>query len=182
VRRVQLFVATSVDGYVSGPDGDTSWRHAGAELVAPAWPRVDTILMGWRTYEAMCATAWPHGDRRIVVFSRAGDPSIATPHTVATARAPAEVVAGLRARDGGSIALVAGGGLTAACFAAELVDDVFVAVHPVLLGGGARWLAGAGAPTPLTMLSERRQPTGVVQLAYRVERGGATRDSGARPA
>ena len=109
------------------------------------------------------------------MFSRAGDTSIATPHTVATARAPADVVAELRAREGGSIALVAGGALTAACFAADLVDDVFVAVHPVLLGGGARWLAHAGASIALSMVSERRQPSGVVQLAYRVERGGATR-------
>jgi len=110
------------------------------------------------------------------VFGRAGEPSIATPHTAATTRAPADVVAELRTRDGGSIALVAGGALAAACFAAGLVDDVFVAMHPVLLGGGTRWLADTGASIPLSMVSERRQPSGVVHLAYRVERGGATRD------
>jgi len=175
VRRLQLFVATSVDGYVSGASGDTTWRHPGAELVAPAWPRVDTILIGRRTYAAACASGWPHGDRRTVVFSRAGEASIATPHTAATTRAPADVVSELRAREGGSIALVAGGTLAAACFAAHLVDDVFVAMHPVLLGGGTRWLADTDASIALSMVSERRQPSGVVQLAYRVERGGATR-------
>ena len=182
MRRLQLFVAVSVDGYASARGGDTSWRHPGAEFVAPAWPRVDTILMGRRTYAAACASGWPHGDRRIVVFSRSGEPPIATPDTVATARAPADVVADLRARDGGSIALVAGGTLTAACFAAQLIDDVFVAMHPVLLGGGARWLEGAGASVGLAMTSERRQPSGVVQLAYRVERGAAILGSAARPA
>jgi dihydrofolate reductase len=182
VRRLQLFVATSVDGYVTGPDGDTSWRHPGAELVAPAWPRVDTILMGWRTYETACASGWPHEGRRMVVFSRTRAPSIATSHTVATARPPSEVIADLRSRAGGSLALVAGGALAAACFAAGLVDEVFVAIHPVLLGGGTPWLAGAQPATALTTLSERRQPSGIVQLAYRVERGSATRGSAARPA
>ena len=182
MRRLQLFVATSVDGYVEGPDGDTSWRPPDAALVAPAWPRVDTILLGWRTYGAACASRWPHGGRRMVVFSRTTQPSITTSNTVATARQPAEIVADLRLRAGGSLALVAGGALAAACFAADLVDDVFVALHPVLLGGGTPWLAGVRSATMLTTLSERRHPSGVVQLAYRVERGGATRDSVVRPA
>ena len=179
MRRLQLFVATSLDGYVAGHGGDLSWRLGGEELFATAWSCVDTILMGRRTYEAACRSGWPHAGRRIVVFGRDVAPSIATAQTVATSRPVVDVVTELRARDGGALALVAGGQLASACFAARLVDDVFVVVHPVLLGAGTRWMEDGRAQTKLAVLAERRHPTGVVQLACRVERSGAASDASA---
>jgi dihydrofolate reductase len=177
VRRLQLFVATSVDGFVAGRGGDVSWRVAGEELFATPWSHVDTVLMGWRSYAAACSAGWSPGARRIVVFGGASVPPIATAQTVATARPVAEVVRELRARSGGSLALVCGGALASACFAAQLVDDVFVVVHPVLLGAGTRWMDDGVAATPLATVAERRHPSGVVQITYRVERSAVAPDA-----
>ena len=171
-RRLALFIATSLDGYIAGPGGDLSWLFHDADYgYTPFYARVDTVLMGRRTYEtALSFDPWPYAGRKAVVFSRGGERAVSSPDTVATARSPADVVAELRAREGGTLWLVGGGELAKACFDAALVDDVIVSIHPLLLGGGTPLVAPGTRPTPLTLVGERRFPSGLMQLVYRVTR------------
>jgi dihydrofolate reductase len=172
VRRLQLFIAASLDGYIAGPDGDLSWLFPDADYgYTPFYERVDTVLMGRRTYEtALSFARWPYAGRRAIVFTRRGDRVVASPDTIATSRPPAQVVEQLRAREGKSLWLVGGGELVRACLDAELVDDVIVAIHPLILGSGTPLVAACTRRTELALAAERRHPSGVVQLAYRVER------------
>jgi dihydrofolate reductase len=183
LRRVELFVSTSLDGYIAGPGGDLSWRFDDADYgCAPFRARVDTLLMGRRTYEATLSRGpWPYGGRRTIVFTHRGDRAVASPDTVATSRAPAEVVAELRVREGKSLGLVGGGALAGAFFDAGLVDDLVVSIHPVILGAGTPLVAPRTRRTDFSLVRERRYPSGLVQLAYRVERA-IIPGSGARPA
>ena len=178
-RRLALFIATSLDGYIAGPGGDLAWRFRDADYGHTAFDaRVDTVLMGRRTYETASALpTWPYAGRKAVVFSRRGDLAIASPDTVATARAPADVVAGLRAREGGHLWLVGGGLLAQAFLDAALVDELIVSIHPLLLGAGTPLVPPGTRRTALTLVAERRFPSGLMQLAYRVERAASlTRD------
>jgi dihydrofolate reductase len=172
VRRVQLFVSTSLDGYVAGPAGDLSWRFHDTDYgYAAFYERVDIVLMGRRMYEAaMSLPEWPYAGRRAVVFTRRGDALIASPDTVATSRPPAEVIAELRGREGKSLWLVGGGELAGAFFDAGLIDDVIVSMHPVILGGGTPLVTAGTRRSDLTLVHERRYPSGLVQLVYRVIR------------
>lgn len=190
MRRVQLFVAVSLDGCIAGADGDLSWLFHDADYgYTPFYDRVDTVLMGRRTYEtALSLPAWPYAGRRTVVFTRRGEFAIASPDTVATSRPPADVLAELRVREGGALWLVGGGELARAFFDAELIDDLIMSIHPVILGGGVPLIPRGTRRTELALAAERRYPSGLVQLVYRVERASAdpgtpiTRDSGAPPA
>ena len=183
-RRVRLFVATSLDGYIAGPGDDLGWLFRDGDYgYAAFYAGIDTVLVGRRTYDvAKGFPAWPYAGRNVVVFTRGGDAGIATPGTVATARAPGDVVADLRARDGKDLWLVGGGGLVAAFMAADLIDDVIVSIHPVLLGDGVRLFARGARRVPLALTGERRFPSGLVQLTYRMERDTATRGSASPPA
>jgi len=171
-RRVALFIATSLDGYIAGPEGDLSWRFQDADYGYAAFQaRVDTVLMGRRTYEAALALpAWPHEGRKTVVFSRRGELVVASPDTVATARTPRDVIGELRARDGGTLRVVGGSEFVRACLDDGLVDDIIVSVHPLVLGGGTPLAPDGTRRTALSLVSERRYPSGLMQLTYRVER------------
>ena len=59
-RRLTLFVAVSLDGYIAGPGGDRAWLFHDADYGYTAfYARVDTVLMGRRTYEAaLSLAAW----------------------------------------------------------------------------------------------------------------------------
>jgi len=178
-RRLTFFIATSLDGYIAGPGGDLGWLFHDADYgYTPFYARVDTVLMGRHTYEtALALPEWPYAGRRAVVFSRRGELVVASPDTVATDRAPADVVAELRAREGGHLWLVGGGELARACLDAGLVDDLVVSIHPIVLGGGTPLVPAGTRRATLALVSERRFPSGLMQLAYRIEHASvATRD------
>jgi dihydrofolate reductase len=79
------------------------------------------------------------------------------------------VVTALRAEAGRDIWLFGGGSLFASLLAADLVDDVELAVMPVLLGGGVP-LVSPGAPrSRLTLTRSNASPSGVVNLHYEVQ-------------
>ena len=175
MRPVLYRVASSLDGYIAGPQGEVDWivGDAAADL-AGLYDEVDTVLLGRRTFEQTlqpCAPPWPAG-WRLFVFSRTLSPERHAGVTVVNANA-AETVASLRAGSGGKIWLFGGGGLFRTLLAAGQVDVVEVAVMPVVLGGGIPLIeAGAGmAPTRLALVDSKASPKGVVTLRYEV-RGG----------
>jgi dihydrofolate reductase len=172
MRRVRLFIATSLDGYIAGRDDDLGWLFDDADYgYAAFYDSIDTVLVGRRTYDvAQSFAQWPYAGRRVVVFTRTGEARVTSPDTVATPRSPADVVAELRARPGKDLWLAGGGALVRSFMAAALIDDMIISIHPVLLGEGIP-LAGDGAPrVPLTLVGERRYPSGLMQLSYRVDR------------
>jgi dihydrofolate reductase len=172
MRRVRYRVAASLDGYLAGPDGEIDWivRDPGIDW-ASLFAGFDTVLLGRHTYELTRqpgAPAWP-ADWRVYVFSRtlaaAEHPAV----TVVTADAGA-AVAGLRAERGRDIWLFGGGSLFASLLAADVVDQVEVAIMPVLLGRGIP-LAPPEAPrSRLTLTGSDVSPAGIVNLRYDVQR------------
>jgi dihydrofolate reductase len=180
-RRLQLFIATSLDGCIAGPGGDLSWLFHDADYgYTPFYERIDTVLMGRRTYEtALSFAQWPYAGRKAIVFTRSGERVVASPDTIATSRSPSEIVGELRQREGKLLWLVGGGEIVRACLDAGLIDDVVVSIHPVILGNGTPLFPPGTRRTDLVLTAERRYPSGVVRLVYRVE---PTADSAARPA
>ena len=172
MRRVRYRVAASLDGYLAGPDGEIDWIVQDPALDwASLFAGFDTVLLGRRTYELTRqpgAPAWPAG-WRVVVFSRtliaAEDPSV----TVVAADAGAAVAA-LRAESGRDIWLFGGGSLFASLLAAGVVDQVEVAIMPVLLGRGVPLAAPEAPRAPLALTRSDVSPTGIVTLHYGVER------------
>ncbi|HJZ87714.1 MAG TPA: hypothetical protein VKN99_21210 [Polyangia bacterium] len=54
MRKVIFGGASSLDSYFTGPDGSTDWIRWSDELataIAEVWKRVDTCVMGRKTYE-----------------------------------------------------------------------------------------------------------------------------------
>jgi dihydrofolate reductase len=172
VRRVRLFVATTLDGCIAGRDDDLGWRFDDSDYGYAAFrAAVDTVLVGRRTYDiARGAREWPYAGRNVVVFTRRGDAEIASPDTFATSRSPSDVVAELRTRNGGDLQLAGGSALIASFVDAGLIDDLIVSIHPMLLGDGIPLVAAGTSRMPLVLVAERRFPSGLVQLAYRADR------------
>jgi dihydrofolate reductase len=172
VRRLKLFFTASLDGYIAARDGDVSWRFRDGDYGYEAFlAGIDTVLFDRSVYEtALSSSQWPYPDRKAVVFTRSETLRVMSPNTVATSRIPADIIGELRARDGKDLWLVGGSELVRECLDAGLIDDIIVSVHPILLGDGVPFVAPGAARAPLTLAAERRYPTGLVQLSYRVDR------------
>ena len=171
MRHVRYRVAASLDGYIAGPNGEIDWIvHDPTIDFASLYSGFDTVLLGRRTYELTRqpgAPAWPPG-WGIYVFSRtlnaADNPAVTFVSTNI-----GDTVTSLRAEPGRDIWLFGGGSLFASLLAADLVDQVEVAVMPVLLGRGIP-LVGADAPrSRLTLTRSNASPSGIVSLQYDVQ-------------
>lgn len=175
MRPVRYNVAASLDGYIAGPEGDFDWIPMDPAVdFAAIFARVDTVLVGRRSYEIaqrMGGAPWAAGTR-VYVFSRTLRPDEYPDVTVVGADA-GRTVAGLRAEAGeGEIWLFGGGELFRSLLAEGQVDTVEVTVVPILLGGGVPLVEPGPGHTPLTLTGTRTYPSGMVTLSYTVGRGG----------
>jgi dihydrofolate reductase len=86
MRRTIYGAAMSLDAYIAGPDGEVDWLQWNdevAEISKETWKRVDTVLLGRKTYEVAVRNgmrAYP-GVRNIV-FSRTLRPNSAMNVTI----------------------------------------------------------------------------------------------------
>lgn len=171
MRRVVYRVAASLDGFIAGPAGEIDWIIPDPTVdFASVYARFDTVLLGRRTYELTLkpgAPPWP-ADWRIYVCSRTLDPAQHPRVTVVNEKVDT-VVRVLGAESGRDIWLFGGGNLVASLLAAGLVDDVELAVMPVLLGDGVPLVSDGSPPSRLILRQSRTSPAGIVHLHYEVQ-------------
>jgi dihydrofolate reductase len=190
VRRLVYYVATTLDGYIAGPDGgDPSGEsyfpltedvigHIAAEypetLPGPAREAMgidgpgrhfDTVLEGRASYElgveAGVADAYPH--LRHLVFSStiAADPATAVE---VVAGDPLERVRELKAEEGLDIWLCGGGTLAHALL--PEIDRLILKQHRSVIGSGVPLFNGPFAPHMFTPVDAVELPGGVRVLTF----------------
>ena len=170
MRRILYRVASSLDGFIAGPNGEIDWILPDPTAdFASFYASVDTVLLGRRTYELTLqpgAPPWPAG-WRVCVCSRTMQPGAHRGVEVIGDDLEARVVA-LRAEAGRDIWLFGGGNLFASLLTAGLVDDIELAVMPVLLGDGIPLLSPGSPRSRLNLRRSHASPGGIVNLHYEV--------------
>jgi dihydrofolate reductase len=163
-------VATSLDGFIAGPQGELDWILSDPAVdFAALYAQFDTVLLGRRTYELTRqpgAPAWPRG-WRVFVFSRSLEPA-GHPGVTIVKDDVEQTVAALRAEAGRDIWLFGGGRLCSSLLSLRLVDTIELAVMPVLLGSGVPLADALARPARLTLTHADSSPTGIVNLRYEV--------------
>lgn len=186
MRRVTYSMSVSLDGYVEGPNGDFDWPGLSDEVFDIALEEIREVgvhLMGRRLYEAMLY--WETADiesltapQREWVDVWNALPKVVFSTTLPTVRGNARLatssladeIARLRAEsDEGDIAI---GGATLAAEAAGLglIDEYYLRVFPVLVGGGLPFFARDEQRVDLELLETRAFDSGVAYLRYRARR------------
>ena len=173
MRRLRYQVATSLDGYIAGPNGEFDWITMDPDIdFAALFAQFDTAVMGRKTF---LATLQQGGNGampglEVVVFSRTLRAADYPAVTVVNSD-PAESVRTLKAKPGKDIWLFGGGELFRTLLEAGVVDTVEPAVVPVLLGDGIRMLPSAASRTALSLSGHRLYPkSGIMLLEYTVSR------------
>lgn len=168
MRRIVYSVAMSLDGYIAGPQGEYDWIVSDPDIdFAELASRFDTLLMGRKTYQPLADQGGgPFADMSIVVASRtlrAGD----HPAVAIVADLDAAFLDRLRAQPGKDIWLFGGGELFRSLLAWGQVDEIQVAIIPVLVGAGIPVLPPPGPRTSLELVRHRLYPkTGIVSMHY----------------
>jgi len=170
MRRLRYEVATSLDGFIAGPNGEYDWivQDPAVDFVA-MWAQFDTLLMGRKTYEVAktMRSAFSGSADRWIVVSNTLKPEEHRDVEIVTGNLPS-FVAELKAQPGKDIWLMGGGVLFRALLDAGLVDAVELSVMPVLLGCGVPLLPEGGRRR-LHLEESKALPSGILRLKYSVE-------------
>jgi dihydrofolate reductase len=171
MRPIRYNVAASLDGYIADANGAFDWIPDDSAVDFEAlFARVDTYLLGRRTYDTVRETASApfNPGARVYVFSRTLAPGSQQGVTIVRDD-PVALSRSLRQEEGsGEIWLFGGGDLFATLLAAGQVDRVEVTVVPVLLGGGVPLVAHLPERSKLALIHTQPYPSGMVALHYRV--------------
>lgn len=169
MRRLRYGVATSLDGFIAGPNGEYDWivHDTAIDFVAMC-AQYDILLMGRKTYEVASekGKSWDSFGQRWIVVSTTLKPE-EHPGITILSGGIAEAVAAMKAQPGKDIWLMGGGVLFRAMLDAGLVDAVEVALIPVMLGSGVPLLP-EGRRRSLHLEESRALPSGILMLKYSV--------------
>ena len=177
MRKVIYGAACSLDGFIATTDGSVDWLHWSddvGKIMAKNWARTDTLLMGRKTWD-LASGSGPGGGSgsemagmRSYVFSRTLD-RIDHEGVTLVKEDAGSFVAALRKKKGKDIIILGGGDLGRSLFEADVIDEVGLNVHPVLLGSGVPLFLDARHRIKLELSECRQLHGGCVYLSYRVK-------------
>ena len=168
MRRVRYAVATSLDGFIAGPNGEYDWIVMGPDAASyfkSFYAQFDIAVMGRRTFEVVGGAI---EGMRTYVFSRTLPPGPYKDVTVLGDDGIARLRE-LREEDGKDVWLFGGGVLFGTLASAGLVDSVELGVMPILLGAGQPLMLGNSGRVKLKLIKNDSSPQGVLSLNYAVD-------------
>jgi dihydrofolate reductase len=177
--QVEVFIATSLDGFIARPDGTLDWLMQAQASAPPGedfgyaafMAGIDALVMGRKSFETVLGfTPWPYAGTPVHVMTR--QPALAVPEALRASvhvrhEPPAALLAAL-AGEGVQRVYLDGGELIQAFLQADLVDRVTVTTVPVLIGQGRRLFGPLPGDRRWTLESVRHwNDCGFVQTRWR---------------
>lgn len=140
-RKLVLFIATSLDGYIATEEDSLEWlfniEGEGDNGYSEFYRTVDTILMGRRTYDWIIDKEkenFPYKNKKCYVFSKSISRKNANVEFINSDIV--EFTNKIKESDGENIWIVGGGNLLHFFIKNRLVDEFIITVAPTLIGGG----------------------------------------------
>jgi len=168
MRNVKLFIATSLDSYIAGPNGEIDWLFTEGDFGYEAFlAGTDTTLMGYETYKLISGfDDFPYKGLKNYVFTRNPDRPAAQ-YVEFVPEAPASFVASLKQQKGNDIFLVGGGQMNALLLEAGLIDEMQLFIHPIVLGNGIPLFQPIPKAVSWAFVHSKSYDNGLVELLYR---------------
>jgi dihydrofolate reductase len=179
LRKLVATELVSLDGVMESPE-EWAFSYSNEEMEeanAAGMAASDALLLGRVTYEALAAY-WPNQPRgtpmvdylnsvpKIVVSTSLEEPLEWNNSTLIKGNV-AEEVAELKRQPGKDITIIGSGILVRSLLGDNLLDELMLMIHPVILGSGKRLFEDRGDQKPLELVDSRAFGTGVHYLTYR---------------
>ena len=174
MRKIILGVAVSLDGFIEGPNGEYDWCFTDQDYgMSDFMKRIDAIFFGRKSYEMMMKASVPDGGNpwggiKSYVFSNTWKNST-DDFELVTGDVESKVKE-FKSVSGKDIWLFGGAVLTSSLLNAGLVDELGMAVHPILLGKGKPLFLDIKHRIGTKLVESKTYDTGLVYQTYEVLR------------
>ena len=177
MRKIVVYELLSLDGVAEAPDTFFGWDDALDAKLAAVIATQDAVILGRRSYDEW-AQFWPGSEiEPFATFINGVTKHVATSTPLDRAWANTTVIDGglvefvrdLKQQPGGDIGVHASLSVAQALLAADVVDELRLAIGPMIAGRGRRLLDGL-PPIRLELIRSEISPTGYLTVDYRVVR------------
>ncbi len=194
MRKIVAALQSSVDGFIEGPDGSVDWVNTWEDHFNLS-DRIDACVLGrgmysgyeqyWRAIVADPSGVLPFGGGTAspaeVEYAHFAD---RTPHFVLsttltsvdwpTARVIRSIddISRMKQQSGSDIYAIGGAAFISSLMNADLIDEIGIVVHPVILGGGKSPFTGNHVQQTLELVDVKPMSLGRVGLSYSRITGG----------
>ena len=190
MRKLIMKMSMSLDGFICGANGENDWVFKTGDEESQAWSvaairEAGMIIMGRKTFE-LTASYWPTATGPFAapmneipkaVFTKKGFTGISpgvdqSPAAASWAGARvfdgdlAEEINELKNGSGKPIIAIGGAGFMQSLIATGLIDEYWLAIHPVALGSGFPIFTSLAGPLYLNLVDAKKFPKGIVVHTY----------------
>jgi len=170
-RKVVLYIAMSLDGYIAGPDDDLSFlsvvEKEGEDYGYGNFTAgVDTIIMGRKTYDWVMKQVpeFPHADKETFIITRTEKPTSGNIHFFTGNLS--DLIEKLKNKPGKTIFIDGGAEVVHSLLTQNLIDEMIISVIPNLVGAGTTLFKPGRTFKNLQLMGCKPFEKGLVQLHY----------------
>lgn len=173
MRKIVLYIAMSLDGYIADKNGGVDWLNGQEENASlpDTYSRfirnVDTVIMGWKTYHQVVTELspgeWVYSGLTSYIITHKS--AVSTPQIQFTAQDPCILAKRLRKEPGKNIWICGGADIVRQLMRENLIDVYHICIIPVILGDGIR-LFNQTANHINLKLTDNLIYNGITELVY----------------
>jgi dihydrofolate reductase len=172
MRKVILYIATSLDGYIAQPNDDLGFlsivEQEGQDYgYADFVKTVDTAIVGRKTYDKVISMGvdFPHADKDTYIITRTPRPNIGNVKFYTGDLKT--LVDELKSKNGKNIFCDGGAETVNELLKSDLIDEFIISVIPILVGNGTKLFKDGRPEQKLEFVSVKSFEKGLTQLHYK---------------
>lgn len=139
-RKIILYIATSIDGYIANDDGTLEWLESteveGDSGYDKLQGRIDTVIMGKATYDTVRSFDMEYPYRQFTNYVYTNTLSGEDEYATFINEDVIAFIQRIKETPGKDIWLIGGGKLASIFFQNNLIDEFQLAIAPIVLGKG----------------------------------------------
>ena len=176
MRKIKLYIAVSLDGYIARDDGDLDWL---TEFPNPEktdygyqtfFDSIDIVIMGGRTYRDILSMdiVWPYQAKETYIIThnslaKGKNIQFITHDILGT-------ISEIQKENGQDIWLVGGGEIISMLLNHNLIDEIIITTIPAILGNGIPLFSGIMKESKWETFIYYKYENGVTQAHYKIRR------------
>ena len=172
MRKVILYIATSIDGYIAKPNDDLGFlsivEQEGQDYgYADFIKTVDAVIVGRKTYDKVISMGFdfPHSDKDAYIITRTPRPTIGSVKFYTDGLK--SLVNKLKSEKGKNIFCDGGAEIVNELLKLDLIDEFIISVIPILVGDGTKLFKDGRPEQKVELVSVKSFEKGLTQLHYK---------------
>jgi Dihydrofolate reductase len=172
MRKIILYIAMSIDGYIADTNGGVSWLNGDGSDVTNEGSygefisTIDTVILGYKTYHQLITElspdTWVYPDKMSYVITHK---KLEDKENILFTDDLLSLIAKLKEQDGKDIWICGGASIVNQLIGLNMIDRFYITLIPSILGSGIRLFETFEKEILLKLISTRCY-NGMTDLVY----------------